>query len=76
MEHLIILDAELNRLFDVDTDDVISPLVIEDSTTGENTFEFSFPISDPDYVVEGGQIVLIEDEDGDWQPYLIKEVVL
>ena len=76
MEHLIILDAELNRLFDVDTDDVISPLVIEDSTTGENTFEFSFPIEDPDYVVEGGQVVLIKDEDGDWQPYLIKKVVL
>ena len=76
MDYLIVLSQEMERLYDINTEDIISPLVIEDATTGENTFVFSFPIVDPDYVLEGGQIILIKDEDGDWQPYLIKEVTL
>jgi phage minor structural protein len=76
MDYLIVLDSEMKRLFDVDTADVISPLVIEDSTTGENTFEFSFPVEDIDYLLSDGNILLIKDEDGDWQPYLIKSVIL
>ena len=72
----ILLDDTLNKVRSINADEIISPLVIEDSTTGENTLEFAFPIIDPDNIIEGGQVILIKDADGDWQPYLVKEVTI
>ena len=72
----IVLDAELNRLYDLGEEDIINPVTIEDYNTGEYTLEFAYPAVDPDMIVEAGQIILIKDEDDDWTPFQIDAVTL
>ena len=72
----IVLDTDLTRLFDINEDEVINPVTIEDYNTGEHTLDFSYPVIDPDAVVETGQIILIKDEDGDWTPFQIDGVTI
>ena len=59
----IVLDTDLTRLFDIDEDDVMNPITVEDYNTGEYTLDFSYPVVDPNAIVETGQIILIKDED-------------
>ena len=72
----IVLDAELNRLYDLGDEDIINPVTVEDYNTGEYTLEFAYPAVDPDMIVEAGQIILIKDEDDDWTPFQIDAVTL
>ena len=72
----IVLDAELNRLYDLGDEDIINPVTVEDYNTGEYTLEFAYPAVDPDMIVETGQIILIKDEDDDWTPFQIDAVTL
>ena len=72
----IVLDAELNRLYDLGDEDIINPVTVEDYNTGEYTLEFAYPAVDPDMIVETGQIILIKDEDGDWTPFQVDAVTL
>ncbi len=76
MDKLVILDHTMSRLFDLDVKDIIKPCMIEDQTTGENMLEFSYPLFDPDYKIEGGHIILIPDIDGRLQPYQVKDTGL
>ena len=72
----IVLDTDLTRLFDIDEEEVINPVTIEDYNTGEYTLDFSYPVIDPDAIVETGQIILIKDEDDDWIPFQIDGVTI
>lgn len=72
----ILLDSTLNKLREIEYRKVINPLIIEDWNTGEYTLEFSYPVGSPDDLLEGGQVILIKDEDGDLTPFEIKEVTL
>jgi len=43
----IILDNRMRRVVDLDPEKVISPMTIEDLSTGEHTLQFGYPATGP-----------------------------
>ena len=69
----ILLNKELKRIRDLNSDNIIKPLVVQDYNTGEHKLEFSFPLEDPADVINGDQVILCEDEDGELVPFKVVE---
>ncbi len=73
---VVVLNKELQRLYDIDYRDIINPLQVEDWESGSNTLSFSIPIFDESQVINGEQIILMPDIDTDLQPFKITETDL
>ncbi len=43
----IILDNHMRRVVDLDPEKVISPMTVEDLTSGEHTLQFGYPATGP-----------------------------